>query len=186
MTTLIELLTQRTSSGRLQLPAPNKEQLASIIAAACRAPDHGRIKPWRFLAIEAQGLAALGELFAKALEVKGEHSAEKLADIAQKPLRAPMILCVIACVEEHAKVPFHEQRYSAACAANMALLAANALGFGGIWRTGPMASDAVVREGLHLAENEELIGFLYIGSKKDDRVIAPAEFDSASRLQVWP
>ncbi len=81
------------------------------------------------------------------------------------PLRAPLIIVVIAHIHEHPKVPAQEQRYSAACAAHAILLAAEAQGYAGVWRTGDAAFDPVVMAGLGLAGNEEIIGFIYLGSR---------------------
>lgn len=167
MNTILEFLQQRSSVSRLEAPAPNAQELEQIFQAASRAPDHAQLKPWRFLVIEGQGLDALGQLMAESLAKQNcGFSERKLADIAKKPHRAPMIIVVIAVTQDFPKVPVAEQLLTAGCAAHNILLAANALNYDGMWRTGSIASDAVVREGLGLAEHEHLIGFLYIGSTK--------------------
>ena len=68
-------------------------------------------------------------------------------------------------ISEHPKVPAVEQRLSAGCAAHSLLLAAEAQGYAGIWRTGDAAFDRRVMDALGLAANEEIIGFLYIGTR---------------------
>ena len=82
----------------------------------------------------------------------------------QQPLRAPLLLVVVVREQLHPKVPPIEQWQSAACAAHSLLLAAEAQGFAGIWRTGANASDDTVRHGLGLAENEHIAAFLYLGT----------------------
>jgi len=94
------------------------------------------------------------------------------------PLRAPLVIVVIARVQEHPKVPAQEQRYSAACAAHAILLAAEAQGYAGVWRTGDAAFDHSVMAGLGLAVNEEIIGFIYLGSRDGAaKTIPPLEPD---------
>lgn len=183
---ILHFLQQRSSAAKLQAPAPNAYEREQIFQAALRAPDHGRMQPWRFLEIEGAGRNKLGDLFAKALQIKDPAIAqEKLDDIRSKPLRAPLIIAVIAVMKENPKVPMLEQQFSAACAAYSVLLASDALGYGGIWRTGPMVEDAHVLAGLGLAANEQLIGFLYIGSRQLEKK-SQAAGDVASFVRHWP
>ena len=44
------------------------------------------------------------------------------------------------------------------------MIAAHALGFGAMWRTGPVTYLAELREELGLGASEQLIGFLYLGT----------------------
>lgn len=162
----LTLLKGRNSASRLCAPGPDDKALADIFAAASRAPDHGRLRPWRFLLVREDGLLALGNLFADAAKQRDPAASESDCQrFRQQPLRAPLIMVVIARIEEHPKIPLIEQRLSAGCAAYGALLAAEALGYAGIWRTGVNAFDATVNHGLGLAENEEVSGFLYLGTR---------------------
>jgi nitroreductase len=99
------------------------------------------------------------------------------------PLRAPLLVVVVARLVEHPKVPEIEQRLSAGCAAQGILLAAEACGYAGVWRTGDAAFDRNVMSALGLQDHEEIIGFVYLGSR-DGRVkpipkLATAEFVSS-------
>ncbi|HAU26925.1 MAG TPA: nitroreductase, partial [Alteromonas australica] len=82
----------------------------------------------------------------------------------QLPHRAPMIIVAIAKYIEHEKVPKVEQIASASCAVMAMQMAAVAQGFNGMWRSGSYAHCELVREGLGLAEDDELVGFLYLGT----------------------
>jgi nitroreductase len=99
-------------------------------------------------------------------------------------LRAPLLLVVVARLSEHPKVPAIEQRLSAGCSAYAALLAAEAMGYGGIWRTGAPAFDRGVMDALGLNADEEIVGFLYLGTAQGPRKpvpeLAPEEF-----LTTW-
>lgn len=170
MNDILHFLQQRSSVSRLEAPAPNAQELEQICQAACRAPDHAQLKPWRFLVIEGQGLDALGQLMAESLAKQNRGFSErKLADIAKKPHRAPMIIAVIAVTQDFPKVPVVEQLLTAGCVAHGILLAANALNYDGMWRTGSITSDATMREGLGVAEHEHIIGFLYVGSTQEPK-----------------
>ena len=172
---LLDLLQQRNSCASLTAPGPDPEQLQAMVAAALRAPDHAWLRPWRFLVIEGQQREQLGELFAHAAELRGGPLApEELARSRQLPMRAPMLLVVIARIQDHPKVPEQEQWLSAGCAAHAVLLAAEASGFAGIWRTGINASDSTVKAGLGLAGNEHIVGFLYLGTPAGPRKKLPS------------
>lgn len=179
----LDALLNRVSVPRLTEPAPNAAQREALFQAALRAPDHGQLRPWRFLTIEGQGRERLGELFAAALQAKGDASQAALDKARAMPLRAPLLIVVIARLQDHFKVPESEQRLAAGCAAHGILIAAHAQGIGAVWRTGDMAFDAHVHQGLGLAENEELIGYLYVGTPATEPrtapVLATADFVSA-------
>lgn len=166
----ITLLHTRNSSAKLTEPAPQGDALNNILQAALRAPDHARLRPWRFLMIEGAARNDLGALFVEAASRRCENigeaamSNEQLEKIAAKALRAPLIVVVIATIKQHPKVPAIEQVLSAGCAAHGILLAAHALGFAGIWRTGANAFDKTVMQGLGLADNEQIVSFIYLGS----------------------
>jgi nitroreductase len=45
------------------------------------------------------------------------------------------------------------------------MLAATALGYGAVWKTGEAAYDPIVKTALGLAAEDDIIGFLYIGTR---------------------
>ncbi|MGS0676752.1 NAD(P)H nitroreductase [Shewanella sp. 0m-4] len=159
----LELLLTRQSTPRLTTPAPNSQQLQNILDAATRAPDHAGLTPWEFIIAEEDGLSRLGEVFVKALIEKGadEDFIEKAKNM---PLRAPMVITVVAKVTEHPKVPAFEQHLAAGCAVMAMQQAAFAQGLGGIWRTGAFAFDAKVHQLLGLQAKDQIVGFLYLGT----------------------
>ena len=148
----LQNLLARNSAPKLQAPAPGGEALEHIFQAALRAPDHARLRPWRFLVIEGEGRVRLGELFAEvSRKADPTISPEQMDKLRGNPLRAPMLIVAAARLQQHPKVPEIEQYLSAGSAAQAMLLAAEAQGFAGIWRTGPMAFNDDVHAGLGLA-----------------------------------
>jgi len=182
----IEALHNRISSPLLTEPAPNAKQLDSLLKAAMRAPDHKMLKPWRFLIIEGAGRQAFGDLLATAAQARDPQiDDEALEKARNKPFRAPMIIVAIACITEHPKVPEIEQIITAGAAANNIVTAAYALGLGAYWRTGTPAFDETVMKGLGLAENEQTIGFIYLGTP-DGRSRRLPELDPTECSRHWP
>lgn len=182
----LEALLNRVSVARLDEPAPTAAQRELLFRAALRAPDHGQLRPWRFLTVEGAAREQLGELFARAQLMRDPAAAAAVVDKARAmPLRAPLLVVAIACPKAHAKVPESEQLLAAGCAAHGLLLAAHAQGIGAIWRTGELAYDATVHAGLNLADNERIIGFVYLGTPSGE-LRKPQPLQPADFVAAWP
>lgn len=162
----LALLANRNSASRVGEPGPDRAAIETMVSYALRAPDHGRLHPWRFLVIEGESRQRLGDLFAAGLRRrKPDAGNEELDKMRDAPLRAPVVITVIARVQaDHPKVPAIEQTLSAGAAAHTLLLAAQALGFGAIWRTGDNAYDPFIQQGLGLQAGEHVVGYVYVGS----------------------
>jgi nitroreductase len=91
---------------------------------------------------------------------------------------------VAARLVEHPKVPEIEQILSAGAMAQNLMLAAHALGYGSMWRTGSMTYDQVVAKGLGLVPNEKMIGFLYVGEIEGNQKRLP-EHDPEQFVTRW-
>jgi len=182
----LDALHQRVSIGKLAAPAPGLMQREAIFQAALRAADHGQLRPWRYLVIEGEGLNRLGELFCSAALADDPNLAAEVCDSFRKmPLRAPMIVVVIARPQVHPKVPELEQLISAGAAAQNMLNAAYALGVGAIWKTGAMAYHPHVLKGLGLDEGEVLIGYLYMGTPATP-MHSPRHLSTSDFFADWP
>lgn len=185
MNAITALLT-RNSAVRLSDPAPAGAAREQIFRAALRAPDHARLQPWHFLVVEGDGRVALGAAMARAMQRHAPGTdAAALEKLGANPLRAPLVLVLVAHLSEHPKVPALEQLLSTACAAQNMLVAAHALGFGGIWRTGPVTYTEELREELGLAAGERVIGFLYLGTPEGTAKPLP-ELATATHFRRWP
>jgi nitroreductase len=139
-----------------------------------RAPDHGRLRPWRFVVIEQDRRARFGYLLARSLrEREPDASADLLERERAKALRAPLIVVAAARIDRDHRIPPVEQRAAAVAAAENIMLAAHAQGFGAAWKTGAPAYDPAVAQALGLGPEAEIVGFLYIGTRKTDAVSPP-------------
>ena len=186
MTDPLKALRRHSTPAKILIdPAPDEAQLDQILEIAMNAPDHGRIRPYRFISIRGQARHDLSDLFGRAVKLRdADVSAEYLKKQMDKPLRSPLIVVVVATLIESTKIPKIEQMLSAGAAAHNILLASNALGFGSIWLTGDNAYDPVVYEALGLAGNEKIIGFVYLGTKKMT-MPKPRPGDVKKHLSHW-
>ncbi|QGM97733.1 nitroreductase family protein [Methylocystis parvus] len=161
----LEAIETRTSVAALVEPGPTDAQWAGLLRAGARAPDHGRLRPWRFLIIRGDARRRLGDALAGALLTDQPDAApETVERERRKPLRAPAILVVAAIPSPHAKAPEIEQILAAGAATQNILLAAHAMGLGAIWRTGAPAYDRRVIAALGLPPEAHIVAFVYLGT----------------------
>lgn len=161
MSNILNAMKARVSNPRLTLPSPDHAELAQMFQCAVRAPDHGRLRPWRFIVLQGDALVRLGEAFGASQPDADDARRLRLRSM---PLRAPMIIVSIAKLDwEHKKVPVWEQQVAVGIATQHLQLAAQELGYGTMWRTGDMTEQPAVREHLEVADNEQIVGFLYTG-----------------------
>ena len=133
----------------LNEPAPEGAELQEILDCAMRAPDHGALRPWRFLVIRGESRQRLGEVFAEALCRRDPLAdAEARQKEMGRPMRSPLIIAVCAkIVDDHPKVPPVEQIVACGAAAQNVMNAAHAKGYAGIMLTGANAHDPVGQTG---------------------------------------
>lgn len=164
---LLTLLTTRRSEKKLIAPAPNAEQLENMFQAALHVPDHGKLRPYRFVVIEKEGLAKLVDLLKQAvveLEL-GEERIKKAESFADK---APMIIAVVAKIDHTIKkVPGWEQMLTAGCATYALQLAANAQGFANVWVTGPWIDAEALRQAFGCQEQDKIVALMLVGTEQE-------------------
>jgi nitroreductase len=158
------LLSRRSGSAKaMRAPGPSKAQLAAILKAGARAPDHGKLFPWRFIVFEDSGRARFGQMLGEILEAEGERE-RQLEEERKRFLRAPVVVGVISAAREQIKIPVWEQELSAGAVCQNLLIAAHASGFVANWITEWYAYHPTVKERLGLKPGERLAGFIYIGT----------------------
>lgn len=167
----LELLKNRASpkAQDLVLPAPDDAQLNEILTIAARVPDHGMMKPWRFIVLRKETRGALVEKLTANFRAGNPNATEAEAD--KQRLRfgdSPLIVTVVAKIAPNPKVPDVEQLLSAGAACMNLLNAAHAMGFGANWLTGWAAFDKSSKELFGLADNEQIVGFIHIGTVKGE------------------
>jgi nitroreductase len=157
-----------TPSRLLGPPGPDAAQLRALMETAVRVPDHGKLVPWRFVAIAGDAKDSLCEfLAARSLE---RDPGAAPAVVEKDRLRfsyAPLVLAVVGRLTPGHKVPEQEQLLSGGALCFQLLLAADALGFGAQWLTGWAAYDEAVHSRLGLGENEVVLGFIHLGTARE-------------------
>ena len=167
-----EAILTRRSIAQLALPVPDAAVLARVFEAAGSAPDHRLLRPWRYLTIEGNALMELGKLFYDAMMgANPERAEQEQSKLRQMPLRAPMIIVAILKRQDQAKVPDWEQWLSLGASVQNLLLTLHAEGFAAMWRTGDLTGLSAVKQGLGLTENEEIGGFIYVGTAAGSKAV---------------
>jgi nitroreductase len=182
----IDALLARRSARALTEPAPDAGALELMFSAAARAPDHGRLRPWRFVVVRGDARERFGALLADQLRhTHPQIGAESLERERLKAFRAPLIVVVAAHYDSAVKIPPIEQTLSAGAAAHAMMLAAFVLGFNAMWKTGDAAYDATVKQALGLEPGDAIVGFLYVGTETGERA-PPARTEWRDRVRELP
>jgi nitroreductase len=177
----MDTILSRASVKSLVEPGPSDAELRMIFEAAVRAPDHGKLRPWRFFVVRREHRRKLSDLFAAAVKRREPGATEaQIEKERDKPLRAPVTIAVVAKTVVGHKIPEIEQALSAGAAAMNILNAIHALGLGAKWVTGANCYDAEFKRDFGLDATDQLIGFIHVGTPVEKTQPAerpdPAEF----------
>lgn len=159
---VLRFLALRRSASAITLtePAPQPAELDQLLRLAARAPDHGKLTPWRFIVLEGQAKATFaGRLEALARNREDVAQAAKLAKLKTPPLAVVVVSRVKA-----AAIPEWEQILSAGAVCTNLLHAALAMGYGANWITDWYSFDPEALEILGLSGGERVAGFMMIGT----------------------
>ena len=161
---LFEAIHGRTTISKVKQDSLPREVIEKILSAAVQAPNHHKVRPWRFVVLTGNGRNKLGDVMAASfLDRNPATPPEGLDKTRALPLRAPLVMAVGADKPADSKIIEMENIVSASAACMNILLAAHALGLGAILRTGEWARDARVKEFLGFAVDQHILGFIYIG-----------------------
>ncbi|MEM1330954.1 MAG: nitroreductase [Planctomycetota bacterium] len=168
----MELLRTRRSPRLSALigPEPSPAELRSMLEIASRVPDHGRLVPWRFIAIRGDRREAFNRVISDRFEeVSPEAAAELRKKMRHRMAQAPLVVAVVFCPKPHPKIPEWEQMLTAGAVCMNLLHAANAMGYAGLWLTEWYATDRVVLGEIGLTDSERLAGFIHLGTASEHR-----------------
>ena len=160
------LMTRRSRPAKtLVAPGPTRAQLAPLLTAAARSPDHGKLEPWRFVVLEQPAMPRLAEVSAQ----RGAALGKTPEDIVKGRSQFDQGILAVAVIEVQKpseKIPPIEQSYSAGAVCLALLNAALAAGWGANWLSGwPSHDRGFCHEALGLAENERVAGFIHIATE---------------------
>lgn len=164
-------------------PVPDRDQLAEILTAALRVPDHGKLEPWRLVVVQGAAFARLADLAeARAHDLGGD--AEKVAKGRGQFDAGKLAVVVIAAPKPAPKIPAAEQLMSAAALCFGIVNTAEAAGWGACWLTGWPAHDAeFAARAFGCVGDEAVAGIVHIGTPPPDGPDRPRP--DIARLLTW-
>lgn len=184
MTAMTTLLS-RASVDHLKEPAPSAEQLHTVLSAAMRAPDHGKLRPWRYVIIEGEARPLAAErIVASMLRLDANAPEAKQTKRRHRFSTMPMIIALGMHLRPEHKIPLWEQEMAVAAATMNVLNALHATGFGGVWVSGDVAEDPVLAAELGFEAPHKLAGFLFVGTPAEQRE-PPRRPDPAKFTAYW-
>ena len=161
---VFEAIYHRHSQGHVRPDPVPRELIEKILDAAVQAPNHYKVRPWRFVVLTGEGRNKLGDVMAASQhERHPEFPTEAFEKCRTLPLRAPVMIAVGVDKPTEAKVLEIENAAATAAAIQNLLLAAHAMGLGAKWRTGEWARDVRVKEFLGFDPDQHILGFIYLG-----------------------
>jgi len=161
---VFEAIHTRYSQGKVKTEPVPHALIEKLLSAAVQAPNHYKVRPWRFVVLTGNALNRLGDVMAASLrEREPDYPAEAFDKARATPLRAPLLIAAGVDKPSESKVLEIENVCATAAACQNLLLAAQAEGLAVKWRTGQWALDVKVKEFLGFAPDQPLIAFLYIG-----------------------
>ncbi len=161
---VFEAIYKRHSQGKVKPEPVPREMIEKLLEAAVQAPNHYKVRPWRFVVLSGNGRNKLGDVMAASQQERHPEFPPDAWDKCRAlPLRAPVVIAVGVDKPGEAKVLEIENVCAAAAAIENLLLAAQAMGLGAKWRTGEWARDHWVKQFLGFEPDQHLIGFIYLG-----------------------
>jgi nitroreductase len=163
---LFDAIESRSTAKSLTGPGPTAEQITRLLEAAGHAPDHGRLKPWRFVAVNGAEREAFANAVAQSRRDQNPSITDEQMELEREKIRRSPSILVAACVvrKDVPKVPEIEQVIATGAAVENLLLAATELGIGAMWKTGPAAYSARVKAAVGLAAGDHIVAILHLGT----------------------
>ena len=161
---LIKAIYTRQSIGKVRPDPVPRELVEEILDAGATAPNHRRLRPWRFVVLTGNARMRLGDLMAQAILERNPGAIPEQLDVERrKPLRAPVLIAVGVDKPGQDKITEMENISACAAAVENMLLAAHDMGLGAIWRTGGAVENPKVKTFLGLEPDQHLIAIVYLG-----------------------
>lgn len=161
---VFEAIHSRHSQGKVKQDPLPRELIEKLLDSAVQAPNHYKVRPWRFVVLTGEARNRMGNVMSSSLRDRHPEFPPEAFDKARAaPFRAPVVIAVGVDKPNEPKVLEIENICAVAAAIQNLLLAAHAMGLGAKWRTGEWARDGKVKEFLGFEADQQLIGFIYVG-----------------------
>jgi len=180
-----EFLAQRRSypAKVMTPPVPDRAELLTLLTAATRVPDHGKLEPWRLVVVDRAAMARLADLAeARATDLGGD--AEKIAKGRGQFDLGHLAVVVIASPKASDKIPPVEQLLSSGALCFAIVAAAQAAGWGANWLSGwPSHDPKFIAAAFGCTGAETVAGIIHIATAGSDMPDRPRP--DLSRLITW-
>ncbi|UQX90157.1 nitroreductase [Jatrophihabitans telluris] len=174
----------RRSTAPVDDRAPQDRELRALLQLAAHAPDHAALRPWRLVTVRGEDRRRLGEAMAAGFgDPAGSQAAVKTA---AKTSRAPLLVGVLVCYQDHPKVPPREQLAATVAMVTTLQLLLFEAGWTAMWRSGPPVELAEVQAAMGVGSDEQLLGWLYIGATAAGGASSAEPEDLGARLRPMP
>ncbi len=161
---IFEAINTRYSVSKMKADSLPRDVIEKLLDAGNQAPNHYKVRPWRFVVLTGSARNKLGDVMAASQrDRQPDLPPEGLDKTRALPLRAPVVIAVGVDMPVETKVLELENYAAVSAACQNILLAAHALGLGAIWRTGDWSRDANVKKFFGFAEDQHIAGFIYVG-----------------------
>ncbi|MFZ5813675.1 MAG: nitroreductase family protein [Bacillota bacterium] len=167
-------------------PIP-REQVEQMLEAATWAPNHKLTQPWEFYVVcgeTKERLARLrGELKRRGVADPSSEQAQKVYEKAYSGLATPpwaILVCQVLSPDD----PVREQEdlLAVACAVQNLMLAANAMGIGTFWGSGPLVNHPETFKLLGVPEGRRALGLIFVGYPAREEKV-PARQPAAAKTR---
>ena len=183
---VVDAMLRRRSVAALVDPGPSTDELDAVLRSATTVPDHGQLRPYRFVVVSGAARGRFGDALVSALEaLRGPVDEAARAKVRSKAFVAPTLVAIISAPKTTSKVDLWEQVTSASCCGFAMVLAAHSLGLGAMWKSTPFQRGGALDELLALGPDDRLLGWVNLGSPADPAALAkprpdldPATFTS--------
>ncbi|MBI5718734.1 MAG: nitroreductase family protein [Burkholderiales bacterium] len=165
-------------------PAPSPRQWRQAAAVALRAPDHGDLRPFRFVVVGDDQRERLAGLFAQDAARRG-HLAEEVERARARAGNGPGLVALVARIRDGLEqTPVHEQWISVGAGLMNFLNALHLMDFGAKTLSGASVRDADVVSAF-CAEGETLVAWIVVGTPTHTSRAKRAD-DVDAAIGPWP
>jgi len=140
--------------------------IKQLLALADWAPTHARTEPWQFFVYTGAALKQFGQDHAA---LYWDHTAEEKRQQAtydRLTIMGDKVSHLVIAVMKRGtndKIPKLEEICAASAAVQNILLGATAMGIASFWSTGGMTHTHALKDYLHLAEEDVILGLIFLG-----------------------
>ncbi len=166
----------------------SRQEVMLMLENAHWAPNHGKTEPWFFKVYAGDSRETLGKMHSDLYkkytpeERFKQKSYEKLMNL---PLLSSHVIVICMKRGNKSNIPVIEEVEAVACAVQNMHLTATALGLVGYWSSGGMTYHESMRKNLGLGEEDQCLGFFYLGKPKEGLSVEGKRFADVGDKIEW-